>query len=71
MKRHFSNRGEAISEVTAVRALASRKTAVRASFMTQSERRTNPPFWSFQQVEVRNRPEKKQPKRHADDTILL
>jgi len=63
MKRHFSNRGEAISEVTAVRALASRKTAVRASFMTQSERRTKPSFWSFQQVEVRNRPGKKQPKR--------
>lgn len=71
MKRHFSNRGEAISEVTAVRALASRKTAVRASFVTQSERRTNPPFWSFQRVEFRNRPGKKQPKRHDDDTIVL
>lgn len=71
MKRHFSNRGEAISEVTAVRALASRKTAVRASFMNQAERRANPPFWSFQGVEVRNRPGKKQPKRHDDGTILL
>jgi len=71
MKRHFSNRGEAISEVTAARVLASRKTAVRASFITQAERRTNPPFWSLQQVEVRNRPRKKQPKRNDDDTILL
>jgi len=71
MKRHFSNRGEAISEVTAARVLASRKTAIRASFMTQAERRTNPPFWSLQQVEVRNRPRRKQAKRKDDDTILL
>jgi hypothetical protein len=71
MKRHFSNRGEAISEVTAARVLANRKTAVRASFMTQAERRTNPPFWSLQRVDARNRPTKKQSKRNDDDTILL
>jgi len=71
MRRHFSNRGEAISEVTAARVLASRKTEIRGSFMTQAERRTNPPFWPLQQVGVRNRPRKKQPKRNDDDTILL
>jgi hypothetical protein len=71
MKRHFSNRGEAISEVTAARVLATRKTAVKASFMIQAERRTNPPFWSLQKVEVRSRPRKKQPKRNDDDPILL
>jgi hypothetical protein len=70
MKRHFSNRGEAISEVTAARVLANRKTAIKASFMTQAERRINPPFWSLQQVEVRNRPRKKHPQRN-DDMILL
>jgi hypothetical protein len=71
MKRHFSNRGEALSEVTAARVLASRKTAVRASFMTQAERRTNPLFWSLQRVEVGNRPRKSQLKGNNHGTILL
>ncbi len=71
MNRHFSNRGEPISEVTAARVLASRKASVKASFMTQVERRTNSPFWFLQRVEVGNRPRKKHPKRNADDTILL
>lgn len=71
MKRHFSNRGEALSEVTAARVLASRRTAIRTSFMTQAERRTNLSFWSLQRVEVRNRPRKKQPKGNDHDTILL
>jgi hypothetical protein len=70
MKRHFSNRGEAISEVTAARALANWKSTVRASVMMRAERRTNSPFWSLQQVQVRNRP-RKQTKRNDDHTILL
>jgi hypothetical protein len=70
MKRPFSNRGEAISEVTAARVLVSRKTAVKASFMTQVERRTNPPFWPLQKVEVGNRPRKKQPKPSQSDILL-
>ena len=71
MKRHFSNRGEAISEVTAARALASRKTSAKSSPMTQAERRTNPLFWSLQRVEARNGPRKEHPKRNEDDRILL
>jgi len=71
MKRHFSNRGEAISELTAARVLASRKSAVRSSFMTQAQRRTRPPFWPLHQLEDRNRPRTKQPKRSDDGTILL
>lgn len=71
MKRHFSNRGEAISEVTTARVLASRRTAIRTSFMTQAEGRTNPPFWSLQRVAAKNRPRKKQPKGNYHDTILL
>jgi hypothetical protein len=59
MKRHFSNRGEAISEVTAARVLASRKTSVKASFMPQGERRTNLPSWFLQGAEVGNHPRKK------------
>jgi hypothetical protein len=70
MKRQFSNRGEALSEVTAARVLASRRTAIRTSFMTQAERRTNPPFWSLQRV-AENRPKKKQAKGNDHDTILL
>ncbi len=71
MKRHFSNRGEATSEVTAARFLANRKVSVRTTFMTQAERRTDPPFWSLQRVEIRNRPRKEHPKRSDDDRILL
>ena len=40
MKRHFSNRGEALSEVTAARVLANRKGSIKTSFMTQADRRT-------------------------------
>jgi len=35
MKRHFSNRGEALPEVTAARVLAHRKGSVKTSFVTQ------------------------------------
>jgi len=71
MKRHFSNRGEAISEVTAARVLASRKGSIKASFMPQGERRTNLPFWSLQGVDVGNHPRKKQTRRNEDDTIMF
>ena len=70
MKRHFSNRGEAISEMTAARALANRKASVRATFMTQSVRRTNLPFLSLRKVEVGNRLRKKQPKRSHNELLL-
>jgi hypothetical protein len=71
MKRHFSNRGEAISEVTATQVLASRKASVKASFMPHGERRTNLPFRSLQGVEVGNHPRKKQTRRNEDDTIMF
>ena len=38
MKRHFSNRGEALAEVTAARCLASRKASIKASFVIQADR---------------------------------
>ncbi len=71
MKRQRSNRGEALSEVTAARALANRKALVRTSFMTQTDRQTNWPFWSSQRVEVRNPRKRKHPKGKEEDTILL
>jgi hypothetical protein len=71
MKRHFSNRGEAISEVTAARVLARRKASVNSSFMPQAARRTNLPFRSSQGMEVGNRPRKKQTRRNEDDRIMF
>lgn len=71
MKRHFSNRGEATSEVTAACVLASRKGSVKASFMPRGERRTNLPFWTLQRVKVGNHPRKKQTRRDEDDTIMF
>jgi hypothetical protein len=70
MKRHFSSRGEAISEVTAARVLASRKASAKAPFIL-GERRANLPHWFLHRVEVGNHPRKKQTGRHEDDTIMF
>ncbi len=70
MKRHFSNRGEAISEVTAARVLASRKAPVKAAFIL-GERRANLPSWFLHGVEFGNHPRKKQTGRNEDDRIML
>jgi len=45
MKRHFSNRGEALAEVTAARWLASRKASAKTSFMIQADRRIGSSTW--------------------------
>ncbi len=71
MKRHFSNRGEALSEVTAARALANRKASIKTSFTTPADRRTGSPFWSSGRVEVMNSPKKREPRRKEDVTISL
>ena len=71
MKRHFSNRGEAISEVAAARFLAKRKVSLRASFMTQAERRINSQFWPLQLKKAPHRSSKKQVTQEKDETILL
>ena len=71
MKRHFSNRGEALSEVTAARVLVNRKASAKASFRAQTDRRIESPFWSLQRVEVRNPPKKRRPGRNEDVAILL
>lgn len=71
MKRHFSNRGEALSEVTAVRVLASRKASIKTSFMTRADRETGSPFWSSGRVEATNSPKKRRLRRKEDVTISL
>jgi len=71
MKRHFSNRGEALPEVTAARVLANRKASVRTSFVTQADRRIGSPFWFSRRVEVTNPPRRRQPRPKEDATISL
>jgi len=71
MKRHFSNRGEALAEVTAARVLAHRKGSVKTSFVTQAGPRSSVPFWSSQRKEVTHHPQRRQPRRKDDVTISL
>jgi len=71
MKRHFSNRGEALPEVTAARVLAHRKGSVKTSFVTQVDPRTSVPFWSSQRKEVTYPPQTRQPRQKEDVTISL
>jgi hypothetical protein len=69
MKRHFSNRGEALSEVTAARGVADRRASLRAAFMTQADRREKSPYW-FSQREKITRPRKKKQKRPNEDVKI-
>jgi len=68
MQRHFSNRGEALAEVTATRMLVGRKGAARSEFTTQG-RRAKPEGWFSQSAETTFRPRKK-PSRNANITPL-
>jgi hypothetical protein len=70
MKRHFSNRGEALSEVTAARGVANRHTSVRAAFMTQADRRERSPHW-FSQREETTSPRKRKLKRPNEDVTIV
>jgi hypothetical protein len=60
MKRHFSNRGEALAEVTAARSLASRKGSIRRSFMIQADRRIGLSIWLRPPKETAAPPKRKQ-----------
>lgn len=71
MKRHFSNRGEALSEVTATRNLTDRKTSIKAAFRSQIDRRARSQPWFPQPLEIANRPKRKPSTRNTDATILL
>jgi hypothetical protein len=72
MQRHFSNRGEALAEVSAARVLAGRKTSAKSSFVTQAGRRGKPEQWFSQHpVEVTSRPKRKQTQRNKEITICL
>lgn len=71
MKRHFSNRGEALSEVAAAHSLTDRKTSIKAAFRTQIDSRARSQPWFTQPPEILNRPKRKPPKRNEDATVFL
>jgi len=66
MKRHFSNRGEALAEVAAARSLTERKTSSKTIFRTKVDRRAKSQSWFPQSVEVLNRFKANQPRRNDD-----
>lgn len=71
MKRHFSNRGEALAEVTAGRNLVSRKASVRTSFMIQGDRRVGSSVWFSPPEETPSPRRRKQKQSKEDITIML
>ena len=71
MKRHFSNRGEALSEVTTARSLTDRKTSIKAAFRTQVDRRAGSQPWFPQPLEISSRSKKGPPKRKGDVAVFL
>ena len=58
MQRHFSNRGEALAEVTAARALAHRTLPARSTWITKSGRRGTTEQWFTRLMGTTQRPER-------------
>lgn len=59
MQRQFSNRGEALPEVTAARVLARRKTHSDAAFAARASARLTPGQWFAHPVQTIHPPKKK------------
>jgi len=60
MQRHFSNRGEALAEVTAARMLGRRKRSPQSAFTTQPRRGTRSEVWFARPEEATPSRRKKQ-----------
>lgn len=71
MQRHFSNRGEALSEITAARVLARRRKRAKSVPTKQDVRRNMPAEWFVRPAEATHRPVMKPPHREGDDSPLL
>jgi len=71
MQRHFSNRGEALAEVTAARVLARRTQLAKSTCITKSGRQGTTEQWFARPVETNHRPERKRPNRSGDVTPFL
>jgi hypothetical protein len=70
MQRHFSNRGEALAEVTAARMLARRKRSGKFTF-AQAGRGGAIEKWFSQPVEPPHPTKRKQPKRSSEEIATL
>jgi len=66
MQRHFSNRGEALAEVTAARMLRGKKRLAKSAVVAQPGRRANLGQWFSQPLKTTSRPKRKQPDRSED-----
>jgi hypothetical protein len=71
MQRHFSNRGEALPEVTAARMLAGGKRSAKSGLGTQAGRRATSEQWFSRPPETTPRPTKKRSKKNEDVTTTL
>jgi hypothetical protein len=73
MQRHFSNRGEALAEVTAARVLARRKAPANSAFTARAAAGRFPSGqWFMKPTVTTQRPKtKQQPKHDEDFTPLL
>jgi hypothetical protein len=71
MQRHFSNRGEALAEVTAARVLARRKAPVNSSFTARTGGRFPFEQWFMKPAVTTQRPKTKQRPKHDEDVTPL
>lgn len=71
MKRKLSNRGEALAEVAAARALPDRQASLKTSFMTQADRRAGSAVWFAQPTRILSPRKRKQRRPNEDVTISL
>jgi hypothetical protein len=71
MQRHFSNRGEALAEVTAARALARRKAQANSALTARARGRFTPEQWFSHPVEAIRQPKQRKPERNGDVTTVL
>jgi len=70
MQRHFSNRGEALAELTAARMLAGRKRPRKSEFGTQAVRQATTKQWFSQSLATTPRPKRKQANLNGEVTTL-
>jgi hypothetical protein len=68
MHRHFSNRGEALAEVTAARVLGARKYLAKSASSTQDGRRLTTQQWFSRPAEATHRPKINQAKQKEVET---
>ena len=71
MQRHFSNRGEALAEVTAARVLARRKAPVNSAFTARTGGRFPSEQWFMKPAVTTQRPKTKQQPKHDENVTPL